>query len=171
MVIQVHSRVKKYKNLKQPDHVKKLQMKSIKEIQLEHLLVNNKATVFSGIGFLLYVYYFYGVDMDHIICTIKWGFVTFVTSLVTKNIFLILFPKITKVDIPEMLPMRVKYWPYENKKAFKAGIVVLHNLNGFQIVMRVDFINLFNVTKMDFVGAQQVLEMKYLVLSNILQVR
>ena len=58
-----------------------------------------------------------------------------------------------------------------NKKALKAGIAVHHNLNGFQIVMRVDFINLFNVTKMDFVGAQQVLEMKYLVLSNILQVR
>ena len=51
MVIPAHSHVKKYKNLKQPDHVKKLQMKSIKEIQLEHLLVNNKATVFSGIGF------------------------------------------------------------------------------------------------------------------------
>ena len=106
MVIQVHSRVKKYKNLKQPDHVKKLQMKSIKEIQLEHLLVNNKATIFSGIGFLYYLNHFYGVDMDHIICTIIWGFVT---SLVTKNIFLILFPKITKGDVSEMLPMRVKY--------------------------------------------------------------
>ena len=57
------------------------------------------------------------------------------------------------------------------EKAFKAGIVVHHNLNGFQIAMRAVFINLFNVTKMDFVGVQQVLEMKYLVLSNILLVR
>ena len=46
-----------------------------------------------------------------------------------------------------------------------------HNLNGFPIVMRVVFINLFNAIKMVFAGALQVLEMKSLALSNTPQVR
>jgi hypothetical protein len=54
--------------------------------------------------------------------------------------------------------------------AFSAGIVVRHSLSGFQIAMRVAFISLFNVTKMVSVGARQVLEMKFLVPSDILQI-
>ena len=54
--------------------------------------------------------------------------------------------------------------------ALKVGMHDDHNLNGFPIVMRVVFIALYNVTKMDFVGARQVLEMKFLVLNNTLQV-